>query len=150
LIDSPQVGSQRTGRLVQIWGLALFLGAVGLSVIATLMPEPPDGRHLTNLEVILHLHLPWTVISAVMALTSGLLWQDRWTGVGVLWVPITLTVIGAMVDVPGEASTVLFLVEGVFGAVLGWIVAEVLKAVRPDELTLRPTRTAWRSVHRQS
>jgi hypothetical protein len=143
-------GSQRLSRLAQTWGLALFLGTVGLSIIVALMPEPPAGRHLANSEVIMHLHLPWTLIGAVMALTSGLLWRERWTWAGVLSMPLLLGIVAAAIDVPGEASTVLFLVEGTFGAVLGWIVAEVLGTVHEDDLKKREVRRGWRSAHRES
>ncbi|MEO5877115.1 MAG: hypothetical protein ABIS86_17720 [Streptosporangiaceae bacterium] len=143
-------GPPRTVRLAQTWGLALFLGTVGLSAVAALMPEPPAGRHLTGLEVTLHVHLPWTVIAAVMGLTSGLLWREQWTWAGVLAMPLLLGVVAAVVDVPGEASTVLFLLEGTFGALIGWIVAEVLGAVRDDDLMPREERPGWRSAHRRS
>jgi energy-converting hydrogenase Eha subunit A len=109
-----------------------WAGAVcvwGLGVAAT---TPLRDRVTTDAlsDFDLRSHLPWLVMSVLMALAAGGLSPSR-SRVGglavVLPVPLIAAMVGAVAGFGGHTLTaeVLYVVEGVFGAVMGLFVTNL-------------------------
>jgi hypothetical protein len=117
-------------RLLRAWGVAFFVWLVGAAITAGIAPTPRPGASIDGLSQLLRVHLPWIILSLVMALAAGALYRERdgavRRAVAILGMPLLATVIGAVAGFSGAttlAAAGLYLIEGVFGAALGLLVA---------------------------
>jgi hypothetical protein len=112
--------------LLRCWGAAVMVWLVGIGATTPLRAKV-SAEALSDFD--LRSHLPWVVISVLMALVSGGLYRGRSGGarrlLAVLPVPVIAAVVGAVAGFGGDTFTasVLYVVEGVFAAGMGLFVA---------------------------
>jgi energy-converting hydrogenase Eha subunit A len=114
--------------LLRCWGGAVIVWLVGIGATIPLRAKV-SAEALSDLD--LRSHLPWVVISVLMALVSGGLCRNR-SGramrlAAVLPVPIVAAVVGAVAGFGGGTLTaaVLYVVEGLFSVVIGLFVTNM-------------------------
>jgi hypothetical protein len=120
-------------RLLRCWGVALFLGAIGLGITAGLVPDVPPGRQLSEFDRTLHILLPWIIVTLLMTVVAGALYRDRADPgrrlAGILLVPLLMTLGMAATGFPaaaGHTAAMMYLVAGVLGSALGLNLANLM------------------------
>jgi hypothetical protein len=120
-------------RLFQCWGIALFVGAIGLVITVRLAPTTAPGRHVSEFDQAVRISLPWIIASLLMAVLAGALYRDRSKPLqrllGVLLMPVLLTLAGTAAGYVEGATfiaVVTHLVTGGLGAVLGLGLANLM------------------------
>jgi Na+/H+-dicarboxylate symporter len=126
-------------RLCAAWAAALLVWLAGFAVAARLMPPIAPGDHISDFDKTVRLHVPWVVISTLMALVAGLLYADRsrpirrWSAI--LLVPGLATLGGFAAGLAGRTAgpgALLYLFEGMVGVLIGTVLANLLS---PEETT---------------
>jgi hypothetical protein len=122
--------------MLRCWGVALFVGIIGLGIMSQLTPEMAPGRRPTELDQTLRVLLPWVVITLLMTIVAGALYRDRAAPgrrlAGILLIPLLVTLIIAVAGSPGDggwsgpAATVMYLVAGGLGSALGLSLANLM------------------------
>jgi hypothetical protein len=120
-------------RMLRCWGVALFVGVIGLGITADLTPDIPPGRQLSELDLTLRILLPWILVTLVMAVAAGALYRQRGEPrrrlAGILLVPVLMTLVVAVAGFPGaagHAAATMYVVAGALGSVLGLSLANLM------------------------
>jgi hypothetical protein len=122
-------------RLCAAWGAALLVWLVGFAVVARLMPPIAPGDHISDFDKTVRLHVPWIVISTLMALVAGALYTDRsrlvrrWSAI--FLVPALATLAGLVAGLAGRTAVpgaFLYLAEGVAGVLIGTVLTNLMTA----------------------
>ena len=125
----------RIRGLLRCWIGAAVVWAVGIGATTPLRAKVA-AEAFSDFDV--RSHLPWLVISVLMALVAGGLYQGASRSglpAAILPVPVLASVLGAAAGFGGGTFTaaVLYVVEGLFGAVIGLLVTKLSKERDPSD-----------------
>lgn len=117
-------------RLLRCWGVALFVGIIGLGIMSQVAPEAPPGRRPSEFDQTLRILLPWVIVTLLMTVIAGALYRDRAAPgrrlAGILLVPVFVTLVIAVIWSPWHGGTLMCLVAGALGSVLGLNLANLM------------------------
>ncbi|WP_433327528.1 hypothetical protein [Spirillospora sp. CA-294931] len=117
------------------WFAAGIVAAIALLALKALAPHVEPGVSVDEYAQIYRVHLPRLLFSILMAFVAGSYVREDYTALGrglaALPVPLLVSVIGAVMDIPMSTTVVtlvLSLIEALLGVVLGLFLTRALSS----------------------